>query len=83
MNKTIFYLDPDDDRRLPWVQQTYASFLHLETSTGENALWVEQKKVYEAILNAPDPEAAAQAYYRNGKTARQIAMERLAGKEPT
>lgn len=55
----------------------YDHFMEFEHTTPNKELWLEQKKYYDEILNAPDPHEAARNHYTVGKIGSVIAAERL------
>lgn len=77
MNHSIT-LDFKDDE-LTNFKKIYEHFLTFEHITSQKAVWREQKKVYEEILNALEPKIAFEKFRLLNKTTHQIASDRLMG----
>lgn len=75
ITKTVTF-DLNDTPLQHW-KTAYEDFLTYEHTTGNKALWLEQKKIYEEIFNAPDPKAALAEFSKLDMTTSELAQKRM------
>lgn len=75
MNKTIIF--NLNDKPIETFRKCYEDFLTYEHTTPNKELWVEQKKIYQEIFNASDPDLALEEFYKKDMTTAEFAEIRL------
>lgn len=76
MNTFKINFNPNDSP-IEIFRKIYQNFLGYEQTTPQKKLWLEQKKVYEEILNAENPELALAEFKKLGLTTAALARRRL------
>lgn len=69
-----------NDPPIQMFRQSYEFFLKLEHTTHQKDLWLEQKRIYEEILNAENPEKALEEFHKRNITTAELARQRLGKK---
>lgn len=77
MKRKIIFKTDGTETRLDHFKKVYAFFLTIEEATIHRDLWLEQKKIFEDILSADNPEQALDDFQLLDMTTIQLAMERF------